>query len=295
MTRATIPDDSRNIDPKTVEGFGEEWSAFDQSDLDPQERRRLFEQYFSLFPFYELPDDAEGFDLGCGSGRWAELVVPKVARLNCIDPSVKALEVCRRRLAGAANVVFHLADADAIPLPDDSQDFGYALGVLHHIPDTARAMRDAVRKLKPGAPFLVYLYYSFDNRPVWFRAIWAVSDVARQAISRLPFPLRKAVTSGIAAVVYWPLSRSASLFERAGANVGHFPLSAYRYRSFYSLRTDALDRFGTRLEQRFSRDEIRRMMAAAGLADIAFRDDEPYWVACGRRANAAARRDAGAA
>ncbi|WP_309662917.1 class I SAM-dependent methyltransferase [Sphingomonas sp.] len=291
MTRAKIPTGARNIDTKTVEGFGEEWSAFDQGDLDPSERRRLFEQYFSLFPFDELPDDAEGFDLGCGSGRWAGLVAPRVGRLNCIDPSAKALEVCRRRLAGVANVDFHLADADAIPLTDASQDFGYALGVLHHIPDSARAMRDAVRKLKPGAPFLVYLYYSFDNRPAWFRAVWAVSDVARQAISRLPFPLRKAVTSGIAALVYWPLSRSAGLFEKAGADVGHFPLSAYRYRSFYSLRTDALDRFGTRLEQRFSKDEIRRMMAAADLTDIAFREGEPYWVACGRRAKAATGRD----
>jgi 2-polyprenyl-3-methyl-5-hydroxy-6-metoxy-1,4-benzoquinol methylase len=32
------------------------------------------------------------------------------------------------------------------------------LGVLHHIPDTAAAMRDCVRKLKLGAPFLFYLY-----------------------------------------------------------------------------------------------------------------------------------------
>ncbi|HUE78786.1 MAG TPA: hypothetical protein VMN38_04065 [Sphingomicrobium sp.] len=111
-----------------------------------------------------------------------------------------------------------------------------------------------------------------------------MSDVAQQAIWRLPFPLRKAVTSRIAALVSWPLRCSASLFERAGTNVCHFPLSAYRYRNLYSLRTDALDRFGKRLEQRFSRDEIRRMMAAADLTDIVFREDEPYWIARGRRA-----------
>ena len=46
----------------------------------------------------------------------------------------------------------------------------------------------------------------------------------------------------------------------------------------------ALDRFGTRLEQRFSRSEIRQMMERSGLRDIEFRDDVPYWVACGRRA-----------
>jgi ubiquinone/menaquinone biosynthesis C-methylase UbiE len=279
-----MPDaEFRNIDPKTVEGFGDEWDAFSQEAMDPTEHRRLFEQYFSPFPFDQLPAGAEGFDLGCGTGRWAVLVAPLVGHLHCIDPAEKALSVARRRLSGLPNVSLHLAGADDIPLADDSQDFGYALGVLHHIPDTVRAMRDAVRKLKPGAPFLVYLYYSFDNRPAWFQALWKASDLGRQAISRLPFPIRKATTTGIAALVYWPLSRTATLLERIGINVSNFPLSAYRYRRFYSLKTDALDRFGTHLEQRFSRDQIRPMMEEAGLADISFREDEPYWVACGRR------------
>ena len=72
--------------------------------------------------------------------------------------------------------------------------------------------------------------------------------------------------------------------ERLGRDVTHFPLSAYRRSSFYTMRTDALDRFGTRLEQRFSRPEIEAMMIAAGLGEIVFRDDIPDWVACGRRA-----------
>ena len=49
------------------------------------------------------------------------------------------------------------------------------------------------------------------------------------------------------------------------------------------MRTDALDRFGTRLEQRFTRSEIGEMMTAAGLDDIRFSEREPYWVACGRK------------
>ena len=49
------------------------------------------------------------------------------------------------------------------------------------------------------------------------------------------------------------------------------------------MRTDALDRFGTRLEHRFTRKEIEAMMKAAGLEDVRFREDEPYWVACGRK------------
>jgi hypothetical protein len=47
------------------------------------------------------------------------------------------------------------------------------------------------------------------------------------------------------------------------------------------MRTDALDRFGTRLEQRFTRDEIKQMMRNAGLENIRFSDSKPFWVAVG--------------
>jgi SAM-dependent methyltransferase len=275
--------ESANIDPETVEGFGEEWAAFDQYRLPADEQLRLFEAYFSIFPWHVLPADAEGFDLGCGSGRWAVLVAPRVGKLHCIDPAAEALKVCRRRLAYFGNVEFHQAASDTMPLADSSQDFGYSLGVLHHIPDTARALEDAVRKLRPGAPFLVYLYYNFENRPRWFRWVWKVSELVRNAISKLPFGARKALTTIIAAVVYWPLSRGAKVLEAVGANVSNVPLSAYRDSAFYSLRTDALDRFGTRLERRFSTDDVRSMMEAAGLGDIRFREGEPYWCACGRK------------
>jgi ubiquinone/menaquinone biosynthesis C-methylase UbiE len=262
----------KNVDPLTVAGFGEEWSAFDQSALSDDERRTYFDCYFRIFPFDALPPDAEGFDLGCGSGRWAALMAPRVGTLHCIDPAEKALEVARKNVPGAR---FHLADADTNPLPDDSQDFGYSLGVLHHVPDTQKALEACVRKLKPGAPFLVYLYYALENRPAWYGVLWRISNLLRGGICRLPFPLKKTLTSAIAITVYWPLSR-ASRF--AGPN---FPLHAYRNASMYTLRTDALDRFGTRLERRFTKDQIRQMMARAGLTQIEFSDHIPYWTAVG--------------
>jgi SAM-dependent methyltransferase len=275
-----------NLDAATVAGFGAEWAAFDQSGLAGDEFDALFEAYFAVFPFDRLADDAEGFDLGCGSGRWAIKMAGKVGTLHCIDPSAQALAVARVRLEGRDNVRFHQASVDSMPLADASQDFGYSLGVLHHVPDTAAALGDCVRKLKPGAPFLLYLYYAFDNRPGWFRAIWRLTDAGRRGICRLPFRLRKATTDLIAGGIYWPLARLAAVAEKAGANVANLPLSAYRRSSFYTMRTDALDRFGTRLEQRFTRAEIERLMTDAGLIDIRFSDDVPFWTACGRRAEA---------
>lgn len=272
---------SKNIDQATVDGFGAEWAAFDQLDLAQVEYDALTEAYFHIFPFDTLPTNAEGFDLGCGSGRWAARVIDRVGILHCIDPSNQALDVARQRLGSHPKARFHIAAADTIPLADGSQDFGYSLGVLHHIPDTAKALGDCVRKLKPGAPFLVYLYYRFDTRPTWFRTLWRTSDIARRVIAHLPFPARKAVTTAIAATVYWPLARGAALAAKLSLNVSNLPLSAYRDLSFYTMRTDALDRFGTRLEQRFTRDEIAAMARSAGLTGTVFSEREPFWVMCG--------------
>lgn len=164
-----------NVEEATVASFGDEWAHFDQSDLGDAELLRMFGQYFRVFPWDALPVDAEGFDMGCGSGRWAKLAAPRVGTLNCVDASQEALGVARRNLAGAVKVRFFHAPANAAPLARGSQDFGYSLGVLHHIPDTAAALAACIALLKPGAPFLLYLYYRFDNRPVWFRMVWKAS------------------------------------------------------------------------------------------------------------------------
>lgn len=270
----------KNLDVKTVEGFGDEWERFDQSELPADERERIFNSYFSIFPWNALPSNAEGFDLGCGSGRWAKEVAPRVAKLHCIDPS-SALAVAKRNLVDKINCEFHAASVHAIPLDDASMDFGYSLGVLHHVPDTAAGIAACVSKLKPGAPFLVYLYYAFDNKPMWFRVVWRASDVLRKVVSKLPHTLRFVASQILAVSIYWPLARSANVLEKLGFNVSNIPLSSYRKNSFYTMRTDALDRFGTQLEQRFTKKQIQEMMQLAGLDRIKFSDAVPYWCAVG--------------
>lgn len=272
-----------NIDPDTVAGFGDEWTRFDQTELSEAELEALFEQYFAVFPWEALAPDAEGFDLGCGSGRWARRVAGRVGRLHCIDASEEALEVARRNLSHLNNCEFHHASVDAISLEDASMDFGYSLGVLHHVPDTAAGIKACVEKLKPGAPLLLYLYYDFEGRPGWFRALWKTSDLVRRRVSMLPRRAKLIVTTGMAALVYWPLARLSKLVGRAGRSTEQLPLSYYKDLSFYTMRTDALDRFGTRLEQRFSRTQIEQMMRAAGLTDVRFSDSVPFWCAVGAR------------
>jgi SAM-dependent methyltransferase len=278
---ARVPDAAHpNVDPAVVEGFGDEWSRFDQTGIPDAELVQRFDEYFGIFPWDRLPADAAGFDAGCGTGRWAALVAPRVGHLHCIDPSA-ALDVARRNLASRTNCSFYKTTIDDMPLADASMDFGYSLGVLHHLPDTQRGLADCVRKLKPGAPFLVYLYYAFDNRPAWFRAIWRASDAVRRVVSHAPHVMRHAAAEAMALCVYWPLARGAKALAAVGLDTTNFPLTFYRDKSYYSMRTDALDRFGTRLERRFTRAQIREMFEAAGLGEIRFSDRAPFWCAVG--------------
>ena len=270
----------KNLDSDTVKSFGDEWSRFDQSELPVAEAQRIFDEYFAIFPWDKLPKNASGFDMGCGSGRWAKLMAPRVGHLHCIDPS-SALEVAKSALSSHTNVTFHRASVDDCPLTPNSQDFGYSLGVLHHVPDTGKAIQACVALLKPGAPFQLYLYYKFDNRSPLFKLAWRCSDLLRRTICKLPSTLKHFVTDILAALVYYPLARFSLLAERLGVVVSSIPLSYYRSHSFYTMRTDSRDRFGTPLEQRFTRKEIAAMMDTAGLSDVRFSVRAPYWCAVG--------------
>lgn len=267
-----------NIDQRTVRGFGEEWTRFDQSGLSDADREAIFDSYFSMVDWVPLAT-AVCADIGCGSGRWAAVVAPKVGKLHLVDASDAALDVAKRNLASSANVHFHRASVDALPFDDNSLDFAYSLGVLHHVPDTAAAIAAVAPKIKPGGQFLLYLYYAFDNRPAWFRMLWKGSELGRAILSRAPSSLRNLAADLIAALVYWPLARTARLLDKRGSLPASWPLAIYRDRSFYVMRTDALDRFGTRLEQRFTRAQIAQMLSDAGFGTIRFSDLMPFWVA----------------
>ena len=103
---------SDNLDADTVRAFGDEWQRHNQSALDGEEHVEIFNQYFAVFPWHILPKNSEGFDMGCGSGRWAKLVAPRVGRLHCIDAAEPALAVARKNIVEFENVDFEFSSVD---------------------------------------------------------------------------------------------------------------------------------------------------------------------------------------
>ena len=269
----------KNIDSNVIKSFGEEWDYYKQNDS--RDLKAAFDQYFHIFPKSFLNKNNVGFDMGCGSGRWARFITPKVKKLNCIEPSKKAILVAKNNLKNLKNCSFECGSSNSNSLKKDSQDFGYCLGVLHHTLNPQLGLNGCVEKLKKGAPFLVYLYYKFDNRPKWYYFIWLITVIPRKIISNLPFKTKLIICKIIALIIYLPLSRISKILYKKGITVDNIPLSDYKDKSFYFMQTDSFDRFSTRIEKRFSKDEIIKMMNKAGLHKLEFSKKAPYWVCLG--------------
>ncbi len=272
----------KNYYKDVVESFGEEWTKFNYSNSSIAEQENILNSYFKIFP-WELIDKSKsvGIDIGCGSGRWAYFISEKTNKLILLDASTSALEVAKKNLEKKKNVSFLNQSVGEIEILDNSIDFAYSLGVLHHIPDISSGLKEINRIIKPGSPLLLYLYYNFDNKPFYYKMIWMVTNPLRFVISRLPFKIKFLISQLIAFFIYFPLARLSKLLKKLNFNTENFPMNQYQDLSLYVMRTDALDRFGTRIEKRFSRKQIQNILEESNFENIKFSEDAPYWCCVG--------------
>lgn len=267
---------SENIDTITVESFGDEWLKFDAFSAD--EIKIAGDQYFDIVTNEMLNTGSKVLDLGCGSGRWTKYMADKAGFIEAVDPS-EAVFSAASVYGDLPNVRFSQAGVDTIPFKDESFDFVISLGVLHHIPDTSKALFELMKKLKSGGFALIYLYYALDNRGFLYRLIFNLSTSFRRVISSLPKNLKQLSCDFLAIFIYLPFVGLSKLVKTVfpGRLYLKIPLAYYRDKSWNIIRNDALDRFGTPLEQRFTKNEIEQMLVSAGMKNITFSEGEPYW------------------
>jgi SAM-dependent methyltransferase len=267
-----------NVDHKVVEDFGVEWMKFNA--FEPQELEKIGRDYFDiLFESGIINNNTIVLDAGCGTGRWSKVLCEKVKLIEAIDPS-SAVFSAQRLLKNEKNIRVTRANIDTIPFADCTFDLVMSIGVLHHIPDTEKALTKLVKKIKKGGYFYGYLYYNFENRNALFKMFFFISNHFRKGISKLPSTIKKRVCDFIALTVYFTCAKFTRLIKWAFKNKSiyqNIPLSYYYDKSLMIMRNDALDRFGTRLEKRYSRSDIVELTQKCGLTNIKFSNKEPYW------------------
>jgi SAM-dependent methyltransferase len=270
-----------NIDQEVINSFGHEWAAFDYSETETDEALN------TQFLAYSSPIDLSQFnsstsvaaDFGAGSGRWASRLLPYFSLVYALEPSDGANKILKKKFSKESRMSILPETVGANSIPAGSLDLAMSLGVLHHIPDTGLAIKDVASKIKRGGVFLCYLYYKLENKPLYYRGLFWTSNSLRWMISRLPYAMRRLIAKIIAGAIYLPLARTSKLLGNRGKDISNFPLHHYADMPFVMLQNDALDRFGTRLEQRFSKKEIIEMLDKAGfdLSTLKFSDVEPFW------------------
>ena len=118
-----------------------------------------------------------------------------------------------------------------------------------------------------------------------FKILFKLVNGVRSVVSKFPGRLKKMTCDILAIIIYMPLILWVRLLVLVGLRglAKQMPLSAYNNKSFFIIRNDVLDRFGTRLEHRFSEEEVEKMMQNCGLTDIKISPGIPYYHAIGRR------------
>ena len=274
-------DKDENLDQGVIDGFGHEWAAFDYAETETAEALDAqFAAYCAPLDLGEFdPATSVAGDFGAGSGRWSSRLAPYFSRVYALEPSGGASAVLRKKFTADPKIVVLQETVGVNSIPAASLDLAMSLGVLHHIPDTALAIKDVARSIKPRGVFLCYLYYNLENKLGYYRLIFKGVNLVRRVISSLPQSAKRVSATIIAALVYWPLARLSKVLNKRGRNTSNFPLHHYAEMPFVMLANDALDRFGTSLEQRFIKAEITQMLGAAGfdLTTLKFSDVEPFW------------------
>jgi len=261
---------SKNFESERVRfSFGKEWSRYNK--ILP-EHKKEFEKYFNMIDLNELKGKRV-CDLGCGIGRFSYFLKDVAREIICIDFS-EAIFVARNNLAKYNKFLFFMADLRKLPFVEDFADFIFSLGVLHHLSENAL---DELRKLKRFSPkILVYLYYNFDNRPVYFKLIIRIVALIRKMFSKIKIEFFRLYFSKVGAIfIYYPFILLGKILKPFSF-ASYIPLyDSYFDKSIKRIEQDVYDRFFTPIEQRFSKKEILNLKDT--FSEIIISENHPYW------------------
>jgi SAM-dependent methyltransferase len=260
---------------RTQASFGYEWTHF--NDWQPSGETN-FSDYFEGLDLSSLRGRLI-LDAGCGMGRHARQIAPHAGRVVALDFS-RAIEQAQRNTSTVGNVDCVQADLLALPLADESFDYVYSLGVLHHLEQTERALGNLVKKVKRDGRIRIYLYW---RRHGLSGLLLAFATAARTLTTRLPFPILRGFCWFLSLVLWVMVVLPYRALSAIGVKaIEEWPLFVYTKYPFHVLYNDQFDRFSAPIEKRYDPDEVLAVMTRAGLVDVTVRPCFG-WIAEGRK------------
>ena len=208
--------------------FGLQWNHFRRSQLDSHTGVPITRERFFASTRWR-PEDLAGrrvLDLGCGSGRFAEVALSTGAHVVAVDYS-QAVEACYENLGAHPHLDVVQGTVYELPFAPDSFDFVYCLGVLQHTPDPEAAFRALTRQVAPGGRIAIDLYPRFWRNLIWPK-YWIRPFTARIAPARLFGLVQRLVPALL------PISRVLGRVPRLGRQL-RFAIPVANYEGIYPL------------------------------------------------------------
>jgi SAM-dependent methyltransferase len=249
---------SKNLQARTIADFGEQWTAYPGSEGffgSPE----LLDDFIN--PLVSVADVAgcRVAEIGAGTGRFVSVLAAAGARhVIAVEPSAafRVLTETTRRFAD--RITYLSVPGDQLP-PSGDLDFVFAIGVLHHIPDTDPVVTAALKSLRRGGRFAAWLYGREGNTLylLLVRSLWWLTR---------PLPHR-ALAWFVRAIYPWFWCYMTM------CRVLPLPLAAYMRRVMVPLAPDKrrvviYDQLNPAYAKYYTRDEALSLFTRNGFADV---------------------------
>jgi len=256
---------------KTSESFGYEWQKFSEMLKDWEKNFRF---YFEPVGNINLLKKKLILDAGCGKGRHTYYAAKFAKEIIAFDLS-QAVDVAFYNNRNSNNIHFIQADIYNLPFKEESFDFIFSLGVLHHLPTPEEGFKKLLTLLKPKGDILIYVYHSFPKNTFNFYALKFV-NFFRNLTTRMPHDLLYLLCYPIAYLSYLFFILPYKIFRALNIkkiSQTAWPLKLYADYPFRVILNDTFDRFSAPIENRYSKEEILSWFKKANLSDIKLLDN----------------------
>jgi SAM-dependent methyltransferase len=272
--------------PRMLEGtggyadaFGLQWNVYRRTQLDSTTGLTISRDRAvrclgdSLWQRLTKDEHTRVLEVGCGAGRFTEVLLGTRARVTSVDMS-SAVDANRANFPTDHRHRILQADALRLPFPPDTFDVVFCLGVVQHTPNPEQCIHALYRQVAPGG-YLVFDHYTWS-----LSRLTKTAPLFRQVLKRLPPEAGLRWTERLVRL-FFPLHRVArrshvaqALVSRVSPVLSYYhvlPLNDAQQRDWALLDThDSLTDWYKHLR---TARQLRRTLASLGASDIDCRKD----------------------
>lgn len=238
-----IDDIDETVKLETIKKFGYEWTTFHDYNVD---------NFFRWLPENIGKDffkGKRGLDAGCGAGRHLKTALDLGAEMVGVDIS-HAVDAAYKHNHPNDNMMIVQCDIYHIPIPINTFDFIYSLGVLMHLPDPEKGFNQLIDLLKPEGCLFVWVYQRTLRKVIleYFRVI----------TKKLPNSLLHALATTCSILDYYILIGLYKFLKKFLPldTVTPSHIKEYAKHTYRTCQTDWFDRLSAPISNFYNKEEL---------------------------------------